>query len=214
MNSLIILNGYGFDIIDNRSKKIVYRKGYYYLLENTSTYKIRLMNNRGVRTDAYCWIGDQKIGIWRVNPYSSIIIEKPVDSEETFRFNKDSNNLIRVEFCPEQITDDYSPPIRTYPCDDEPICEKYLDTITPYNKNHRVCALSDNSYEKYILNNLSIGYNVSLPKPKKVDKLETIDKANVTIIYAKLIEKDDNLHQYKNIKNTKMYNDYETMIPK
>jgi len=221
MNSLIILNGYGFDIISDNSKRFVYRKGNYYSLYNNTNYKIRLMNNHGVRTDAYIWIGNQKVGIWRINPYSSIVIESPVDSDELFTFKERDNNLIRVEFRSELISDDYTPPINSQSSEDEyfcpqlkyPICSIYTDTVTPYG-NHRVCALSDDSYERYILNRLSTGYKIPSLKSKKVNKLKNIDVSNITVIYARLVPKHNEDNKiYTSMKDIKIKDNNQTTIP-
>lgn len=62
---------------------------YYYTLPNYSNYQIRLINNGDTRADAYVSIDGEKIGIWRVNAYSSIVIERPANLNRKLVFSKE-----------------------------------------------------------------------------------------------------------------------------
>lgn len=83
-------------------------------------YRLQLKNNHNTRCNATVYIDGKKVGTWRIAPYSSIKIERPVEVDKKFTFYKiytgmpngtglkrgDPNNgLIRVEFTPE-----YEPP--------------------------------------------------------------------------------------------------------
>jgi len=72
----IFLNGFAMSILSNKEhvKKIIDRRTNYYSLSNTSRFMIKLENNHPIRVDAHVWINNEKMGIWRINPYSNIII--------------------------------------------------------------------------------------------------------------------------------------------
>jgi hypothetical protein len=221
MNS-INLNGYSLEILAHGEimEKIIYKNANYYALENDTEYKIRLTNNKNVRTDAHIWIDDQKVGVWRINPYSRITIERPANLNRKFTLVKEisyrakeagielglqTNGLVKVEFKPEKYSS-YVPEVADYndyyskqtydPTGVHYLCKAYTDTVTPADKIHRFCAMNDSSYDRYISNTLlSPGATVlgsqSNQTFKRTESIENIDTSNITIIYARLVVDED-----------------------
>lgn len=206
----IILNGFMVEILTDKLpnkdiEKIIYKNGNYYQMHDNTPYQIRLTNNHGVRADAHIWIGHHKAGVWRVNPYSRIVVKRAANPDVELVLREEElrdvvDGIIKVEFQPEIITDDYQPPIKKHdqslcgeldPTGIHYLCKEYTDTVTPFDKVHRICAMNDESYERYIWNTVSSGYYPPVIKINKVDKLQDIDLANVTKIYARLIVTND-----------------------
>ncbi len=88
----------------------------YYSLHHGSEYKVKMTNNTGNRVNALLKIDGVRMGKWRVDPYSDVIIERPADNQRKFTFVKensweassgnvirgsDDNGLIEVTFVPE-----------------------------------------------------------------------------------------------------------------
>lgn len=215
----IFLNGFSLEILMDNSpiEKIIYRNSSYYSLPNKSEYVIKLGNDHGVKTDAHVWIGNSKIGVWRINPYSKITIEKSANSGKKFILLKEdtiyaqeaivngrdsANGLIKIIFKPEKISE-YIPkdnPIDSYyqnqsydPSETQYLCKSYTDTVTPADKIHRFCAMDDDSYSRYIASTLSPIKKISQNNQqyKTVGPLENIDDGNITTIYARLVVDDD-----------------------
>lgn len=115
-------NGFSLEILVNGSipAKTKFIGGAYYIMMNhNQEYKIMLTNDNNTRADADVWIDNQMIGSWRLNPHSSITIERPAEFNRKFLFlqegttianrsgivNQSNNNgLIKVLFKPELIT--------------------------------------------------------------------------------------------------------------
>jgi hypothetical protein len=115
-------NGFSLEILVNGSMpaKIKFINGaYYIIMKHKQEYKIMLSNNNSVRANADVWIDNQIIGSWRLNPYSAIIIERPVEFNRKFLFlqegttianrsgivnHSNNNGLIKVLFKPELVT--------------------------------------------------------------------------------------------------------------
>lgn len=104
-------------IVGGSPKHSVIRKGFRYVpMEHESEYKIRLVNRHTTRADATIKIDGRKVGTWRVNPKTSVTIERPDNEHKKFTFFKESttgamlsgivtgasdNGLIEVKFVPE-----------------------------------------------------------------------------------------------------------------
>lgn len=91
--------------------------GTYYVLPHKTKYSIELKNSSSSRCDAHVFIDGEEVGIWRVNSYSSINIDRPVYTNRQFTFYKkgtyqskkagmindrEDNGLIKVVFKPEK----------------------------------------------------------------------------------------------------------------
>ncbi|QKF93700.1 hypothetical protein QKU48_gp0242 [Fadolivirus algeromassiliense] len=219
MNS-INLNGYSLEVLtDNEPvEKIIYHDTNYYALPNNTEYMIRLTNNRDVKTDATIWIDNERVGTWRVNPYSRITVERPGNMNRKFTLVRETsyqakqagvevglqvNGLIKVEFKPEKFSE-YVPQIRDHtdylqsydPTGVHYLCKAYTDTVTPADKIHRFCAMNSNSYDRYVESNLlspgaTILGNQSNQQFKKVVPIDNVDTANITVIHTRLVVDDD-----------------------
>lgn len=228
MNS-INLNGYSLEILayGETMEKIIYKNANYYALKNNTEYKIRLTNNKDVRTDAHIWIDEEKVGVWRINPYSRITIERPVNLDRKFTLVKETsyyareagielglqtNGLIKVEFKPEKYST-YVPKVNEYndyynkqeydPTGVHYLCKAYTDTVTPADKIHRFCAMNDSSYDRYVSNTLlspgaTVLGNHSDQTFKRTEPIENIDTSNITIIHARLVVDEDKTTNRRN----------------
>ncbi len=90
--------------------------GYIYLKHGTQ-YTVLLKNESDRRCDAEVYLDDRQVGIWRIDSYGSIQIERPVHDRGRFTFyqvdtpeaiqagitENSSTGLIRVLFKPERI---------------------------------------------------------------------------------------------------------------
>ena len=110
------LNGFSVNILGNVNsfKKDDHN---YYALPHMSEYKIKLTNNRPTKCDAQVFIDGESIGIWRINSFDNIILERPANTNRRFIFIKEGSNiaqnagiyynqnngLIKVIFTPERI---------------------------------------------------------------------------------------------------------------
>jgi hypothetical protein len=88
----------------------------YVQMKHGTQYTILLQNESNRRCDAEVYIDDQQVGIWRVNPFIAVRIERPVHDHGRFTFyqvgtseaiqsgisRNNSNGLIRVLFKPER----------------------------------------------------------------------------------------------------------------
>lgn len=159
----IFLNGFSVELLSNKGtvEKVIHKGGNYFTYDNATRFMIRLGNNHPVRVDAHLWINNEKMGIWRINPYSNIVITKPNTSEREFillkRIYKNkffrSNALIKVIFKPEIVYYPeifYNNPTHLFKvknfkpnknCDNT-----YTDTVTPHDKLGRRCELDDYDY--------------------------------------------------------------------
>lgn len=113
------LNGFSVEVIANRVRPIT-RNGYKFIaLSNRTYYKLKLSNFNSTRCDAKVVMDGEKIGTWRIAPFSDIYIERPANVNRRFFFvnensqiatsagvshGNDSNGLIKVTFMPEEQT--------------------------------------------------------------------------------------------------------------
>jgi len=225
----IISNGFSMGIIANNLsvygdksgeiplEKIVYKNSHFYSLPENSEYKIKLGNNNFMRVDAHVWIDGIKIGVWRINPESSIIIDKTTKGNKKFILMKEGtqdaivagirsgafdNGLITVKFIPEKLQPAYE--IKpNYSYHDDPteypyLCDKYTDTVTPSTSSNRFCAMNTLGYLKHTDNSLSHGtlFKNGDRLYKKVEPLKGIDNMLVTTVVARLVV-DDDLSSYR-----------------
>lgn len=96
----------------------------YVPLKHSTEYKVRLTNPTSTRCNVVLSIDQKTMGKWRINPYSSIVLERPSDSSRKFIFVKEnsfeagmggvrsgsfSNGLIEAKFIPErEVVHEYS----------------------------------------------------------------------------------------------------------
>lgn len=105
------LNGFSVTIAEGRETV----DGYVHMKHGTQ-YTILLQNESNRRCDAEVYLDDQQVGIWRINPFTTARIERPVHDHGRFTFyqvgtseaikagisKNNSNGLILVLFKPER----------------------------------------------------------------------------------------------------------------
>ena len=92
----ISINGFSLGImnpIDTRKKVI--NGANYFLMRHGSAYKLKLYNDRGTKCDAEVWIDGEKVGIWRIEAYSSTTIERPAAINRKFVFLRENSSSAR-----------------------------------------------------------------------------------------------------------------------
>ncbi|VBB18797.1 hypothetical protein YASMINEVIRUS_1329 [Yasminevirus sp. GU-2018] len=91
----------------------------YYSVPHNKEYAVRMINNSDLRVNATLKIDGEVMGVWRINQYADVIIERPSHSNRKFTFVKESswqagmggvkqgdvkNGLVEVTFTPEKRT--------------------------------------------------------------------------------------------------------------
>jgi len=100
----------------------------YYSLAHGSEYKVKMTNNTSQKVNALLKIDGVLMGKWRIDPFTSVIIERPVDNQRKFTFvdensweardgnvvrGIDENGLIEVTFFPELKSSFYFDPFKS-----------------------------------------------------------------------------------------------------
>lgn len=101
--------------LDNFRKFV--RDGHvYYAIPHNTTYKVKMINNSDCRANATLKIDGETMGMWRLEAYSDIMIERPSHNNRKFTFVRESsqqaasgrvlpgnirNGLVEVTFIPE-----------------------------------------------------------------------------------------------------------------
>jgi len=123
MNS-VKLNNFSVDVRSNdcKVKKRHTFNGNYFVIKNGSTYKLILGNHNSTQCDCHVWIDNEKMGVFRINPHSEIVLERPNNVKRKFTlFSENSdiakdngaisgdhyNGLVKVEFRPERKESTY-----------------------------------------------------------------------------------------------------------
>lgn len=167
----VLLNGFSLEILSSFGpvEKVIYREGNYFSLPDGSEYKLKLGNDHDTRVDAHVWIDGEKVGVWRINPYSSIVIERPHNISRKFTLFKEGTRrairagvkngdhetgIIKVIFKPENIYYSgifYNNPTHLNETDHRlyrwECSNDYTDTVTPSDKQNRRCNLNAYNYE-------------------------------------------------------------------
>lgn len=241
------LNGFSIEILSDGGpvEKVIHSGSNYFSLPHGSEYKIRVGNDHGIRTDAHVWVDGEKAGVWRINPYSRVTIERPAHVARKFTLLDESsgsargagvemgaeeNGLVKIIFKPERRSDVFfdqgvPPRFPKFPDFDDlgyqdglgyqtihnPGCSDYTDTVTPYDKTNRKCAMSAQSYSNMINEGISADFGSTLSNSvsfnytpgattlgrdsdqrfKRVSPLGEVDHDLVTTIYARLVVDND-----------------------
>ena len=221
MNS-IYLNRFSLSILidGEAAEKVIYRNANYYSMPDNTQYMIELANDNNVKADAHVFINGKKIGAWRINPYSKILVKSPSNSNQMLIMVKENiqngmsdpnYGLIKVEFRPEKESSSYNPIPKSNRIDNfDPtkvnyLCREYTDTVTPYDKIHRSCAMDTDSYDRYVDNTLLPPIKYPTQKTLMIDSINDIDVNNITIIYCRLVVDNDRSttsRQYNLIRTT------------
>jgi hypothetical protein len=73
-----------------------YEDGYQYVsLSPHTEYKLKLVNDHTTRCDAKVYIDNTLVGIWRIDSNSSIIVERPQNTQRRFTFVGENSRIAR-----------------------------------------------------------------------------------------------------------------------
>lgn len=199
----IFNNGFSFELLsdDESLQKIIYESSNYYSLHANSYYNIKLSNGHNSVADAYVYINNNRIGIYRVNPNSTIVVDKDGNGNrfKMIKHQKLDQGLIKVVFVlgKQNNNFNYINPVRTTKPDISIYrwnCHNnYTDGVTPSNANNRRCLTDALEYDT----NMRPMYGEELKKTfvstsnRYSKTVEIDDKNNQTIIYAQLFINDD-----------------------
>ena len=213
----VITNGFSFEILSNFGtmnrqviqpiEKIIYKNSNYYALSNNTIFWIKLKNDHPVRADAHIWYEGRKLGVWRMQPHSKLIVKNPAGTNKRLFVHRTSprignlahlwpddinKGLLRIVFVPERDTlydTMYFDVKKTDGTISRNLCSKHSDTTTPHTHNQRWCALSTAQYEDLIYGLPPIGdkrYAGVSPLSEN-----SIDLNNITTMYARLVVDND-----------------------
>lgn len=117
MSEKITINNFALAIKSSpTAKKLKIKGSDYFSLQNKSEYALELTNFRSVRCDVMVYIDGNHVGTWRIDPFGSIVIERPTKIDRKFTFvsdksdiahqageiGKKENGLIKVIYKPEK----------------------------------------------------------------------------------------------------------------
>lgn len=213
----IFNNGYSLELIgpSGTIQKTLYDGSNYFNINSNTQFAIKLANSNNVRTDAHIWIGDRKIGIYRINPNSSVVVNKDKNNNifTTYKYQKFNSGLIKVVFVSEKEKEkeiennvEYINPVRTtmpninshrWNCHND-----YTDGVTPVDKLNRRCSVEAIDYElNHVPNygdNLKSSFVFNSNRFSLVKKLNGINvDTNGSVIFAQLIINDDIVYENK-----------------
>lgn len=193
-NNTIWLNDFG--LLITAANNAVTKQNSYFILPHNTEYQIILSNQHSVRTDATIYIDNTNIGTWRINPLTSITVERPAQAQKKFVLLKegtreatnagighfDSNGLIRVVFKPEiempQIVSDQF----TYINNAKRMCSSNMENY----------SFSNNSNQSFISGvapaATGLG-NYSNQHFSQTCPITNVDTENITTINARLLAK-------------------------
>ena len=205
-NNKVEMNGFSISI-ESTTSHIRLNKingDNYFAMKHGTEYKINLGNNNHTKADAHIWIDGEQVGIWRLNSYDNITIERPANVSRKFTLLKENsrdarnagvsysqnNGLLKVTFMPEK--DRY---------DDD---TKWFCSNKMYDMPERSAASKsfNQLYSANSLNNesLSTGATVlgdtSHQQFGRANKLHDIDESLKTTIYARLVVDNNESDRY------------------
>lgn len=146
-------NDFSVEVLSDKGpvEKIIYKGFNYYGMSEGTEYRVGLGNHTDRRVDATVWIDGEKVGTWRINPFSNVVIKNLVEKRDKFvltekPYNYLEKNLLRVVFKPEiyqwssqtynnpHIRKETDPTLFRSECNNN-----YTDSTTPWDKLNRRC---------------------------------------------------------------------------
>lgn len=188
-----ILNDFGFGIVGCKESE-----GYVALVHGTR-YKLKLWNfNLKLQCDAAIKIDGKELGIWRVNPNQSIVLERPENDRGCFTFYKsgtaeamhsglevgDELGLIAITFCPEKAFKP-QPPITNYWDEGDDVLASFRRQIDLKSES---ASIASNAYSLSPGGTGLSGY--SQDEYVNVEQIDR-DHSKTTTIYLRLVAKVD-----------------------
>lgn len=89
------INGFSVKIIGNGVDFFKKNDFNYFAVPHKGEYKIKLTNQRETKADAVVTVDGEEVGTWRVNPYSSITLERPANINRKFIFVAENSKIGR-----------------------------------------------------------------------------------------------------------------------
>jgi hypothetical protein len=203
---MVYLNGFAVTILPARDYEREFtRDGAWYLaLNNGEEFSLELTNNRDVPVDVDVEIDGTDVGSWRIDPYSTITLERPADTARKFTFLSElssealdagaipgniNNGLVRVTFKPKKrvVYQRLQSPRRLVGRSTSSVRSQMasIDSIVPSSSlvqsisgpryESGVTLLGDESYQRF-----------SEVRPLRPDE---IDYSNITTIEIRLVVK-------------------------
>lgn len=189
----LLSNAYSINIVTDVGQiKKMYQSGYnYYPMMSDQAYSIKLSNSNPSRCDAYVYLGGRSLGIYRIQPFSSIVIPSTSSKRLVFTIANSFTNkwstvdcdtssagLIKVVFNPE------SSACGSYGCGHNCNCDNFQ------NKN---CCLfgsnnTDEMNESYLMS-LTGRREMAISGQKMVPLLKDIDSSRKMVVEARLISR-------------------------
>jgi len=236
-----VLNKFSVEIISDHIRHIKKGDYNYYALPHMEEYKIKMINSRNTRCDAEVFVDGQLVGTWRIDPYNSATIERPIKINKRFTFvrqdskvarraginqNDNMDGLVTVRFKPEK---------HNY-CDNKPfvlskVCYNNDDITYFGNPNPTRFVNNDISYAQS-LNSYLDGIQISSKgnfEPKEnvvgatvlgantdqyfrtVEDIYDIDYHNITTINVRMMVLNE--QTYISVKDGVKYDQIENKIP-
>lgn len=177
--------GYSVEIIADRSIKEVKYNKTLIKMPNKTLYKIKLENITKNNCVAIIYIDNQKIGAWNISPYSTNLVDRPMNVNKKLYFAKGEynkltdpkenigkykNTIVKVEFLPE--LDEGIHWFVPKPCLDIVKKEPYKIHV---NKYHGIIDdINKTSFLKYPFSNPSV-----IPDPHIENTNSHIKKINI-----------------------------------
>lgn len=123
-------NGFSIGILSFAGTRSIVRGGHKYVaMRHGSNYTVVMTNGRTTKCDAELYIDDEFMGKFRINPMSTIKINRPSHNHKKFTFVREdsieaaqggllkgsnSNGIVNVKFYPENFSDDVNDMTGTY----------------------------------------------------------------------------------------------------
>ena len=213
-NQSIKINGFSIGIAAGVPVKKILRQGAtYFSMPDLTEYKLLLSNDNVTRCDVTVYIDDNEIGTWRLNPRSSISIERPANIPKKFVLIKegtniayqsgigtyDTNGLIRAVFKPELLRPKRQTRYEQVVRNPQWTLGRGRYENDSYDETYQI-GIQDISSKRITTNNMlapagtGLG-NYSNQQFGKVNKIFNVDRSNITTINIRLVvEEETNIH--------------------
>jgi hypothetical protein len=213
-------NGFSLEVLSKgiTARKHIIHNANYISLSHNSEYKLRLTNDNDTRVDATVWIDNENVGTWRVKPYRSITIERPVNVSRKFTFLEENtssayesgivsgaeeNGLIKVIFKPEKKHVSFG-------------LLSVNSTCRNGNHNLNSHSLETNRSQSYGMDFSSGGTGLgdySSQRFSHTSALFDIDYSNITTLTTRLVISNRSPRKFIPLKSTKYPNRLDDIKP-
>lgn len=174
----------------------------YVMMPNRTRYKLRLENSTNMKTDALILLDGERIGVWRIDPNSTIFIDRPANNNKKFIFVKELHPDLKLNPHKESM---YTGLLKVIFYPERPTTTKWISPMTcaefRYNNPHirnPDCLLAQHNIPNMISHNY-VNYNNANPQystpqqeinekvSKQTNQLVNIKKDLATTITIKFL---------------------------